>query len=345
VIKQKCKKTAQVILTSSTIALLALAVAFTTSQSADAAGQLRSDMNNDEQIDIGDLALLRVSFGTEDPLADFNDDQLVDSNDLAVMMSEWGNVPVPCIGEPGEYPVNTIDDIRGNERTYFTYVPETYDCEEPIPLLIYLHGSRVYDDQAVGGDFSLEATVDTYNGIDLPSTGLMDQADASNFMILAPDAKYEIEYTLAQWVGTRPGHPTDMVDELFVLDVLDVLSQEYNIDSKRIYVTGFSNGATFTNLLGIKYSDKIAAIAPHSAGLPPEENASIEDSPRQPYPVRFFEESNDWPDQMQKVDDAVEEYELLGFDVELVRVGDLDHSWDSEKNPIIWEFLQEHTLE
>ena len=68
-------------------------------------------------------------------------------------------------------------------------------------------------------------------------------------------------------------------DVAFIGAILDDLDRKYDIDAGRIYATGFSNGATMSFMLGVKLSDRIAAIAP-IAGLlyarePPENPVSL----------------------------------------------------------------------
>ena len=52
-------------------------------------------------------------------------------------------------------------------------------------------------------------------------------------------------------------------------DTLSCLNEQYSIDRKRVYSTGFSAGALFTTRLGMKRSQYLAAIAPMSGGTEP----------------------------------------------------------------------------
>ena len=47
--------------------------------------------------------------------------------------------------------------------------------------------------------------------------------------------------------------------------VLALLKQDYNVDAKRIYATGHSNGGGFTYLLWLTRNDVFAAVAPCAA--------------------------------------------------------------------------------
>lgn len=70
--------------------------------------------------------------------------------------------------------------------------------------------------------------------------------------------------------GTRPGWQAAVGDQgdrdlKFFDAVLAQLKQEYNVDAKRIYCTGHSNGGGFTYLLWLARGDVFAAVAPSSA--------------------------------------------------------------------------------
>jgi polyhydroxybutyrate depolymerase len=58
------------------------------------------------------------------------------------------------------------------------------------------------------------------------------------------------------------------IDDIgFINTLIDNLIQNHNADPSRIYVTGMSNGAMLTHLVGIHLSDRIAAIAPLIGGM------------------------------------------------------------------------------
>jgi len=60
---------------------------------------------------------------------------------------------------------------------------------------------------------------------------------------------------------------SDVDDVRFVRYLIDDLGTRFKIDHKRIYATGFSNGASMSFQLGVHLSEKIAAIAPVSGAL------------------------------------------------------------------------------
>jgi polyhydroxybutyrate depolymerase len=68
--------------------------------------------------------------------------------------------------------------------------------------------------------------------------------------------------------------PKGMVDEAddvaFMAALIDDAAKLHAIDPKRIYATGISNGAIFSNYLALKLSNRIAAIAPVAGGIATE---------------------------------------------------------------------------
>ena len=83
--------------------------------------------------------------------------------------------------------------------------------------------------------------------------------------------------------GGWPGDP--MADVVFISDLIDTLSAEYNIDPARIYANGLSNGGGMSFLLGCALSDRIAAIG----GVAGAYALPLEDClPSRPVPMIIF---------------------------------------------------------
>ena len=76
------------------------------------------------------------------------------------------------------------------------------------------------------------------------------------------------------------GRPDDVT---FVAKLLDDLATVVNVDPKRVYATGMSNGGMMCYRLAAELSDRIAAIAPVSGTM------AIDDyKPKRPVPVMHF---------------------------------------------------------
>jgi polyhydroxybutyrate depolymerase len=142
------------------------------------------------------------------------------------------------------------------ERSYLLHVPPTYEQAKPLPLVIMLHGM---------GGTALHSHRET---------GWSSKADAEGFIVVYPDATRpdsaqppSLRKNPQAWNdGSGRFHAAErnIDDVAFITALIDSLENSYSIDPRRIYVTGFSNGASMTFRLGAELADRIAAIAPHS---------------------------------------------------------------------------------
>lgn len=64
------------------------------------------------------------------------------------------------------------------------------------------------------------------------------------------------------YIGDQKDRDLRLLDEIILY-----LNSKYIIDEKRIYVTGFSNGAAFTYVVATARGEMIAAIAPIAGTL------------------------------------------------------------------------------
>lgn len=134
----------------------------------------------------------------------------------------------------------------GSERYYKIHRPEGYDGKRKLPMVIYLHGG--------GGDMR-SAYLD----------GLDKMADKHNFILAAPEGLGEkkLGRLRAHWNGGgwETGGCCGSADDTgFIAKMIEEIKMKYEIDKKRIFVTGISNGALMANRLACELGDKIAAI-------------------------------------------------------------------------------------
>ena len=142
---------------------------------------------------------------------------------------------------------------QGN-REYIVYVPASCDSAKPVPLVIMLHGF---------GGTGLNAAKET---------GWSAKADQESFIIVYPEASrpdplkpQNFRRNPQAWNdGSGRFHAAEKkIDDVrFIAAILDQISVEYKLDSDRIFVTGFSNGASMAFRLGAELSQRFAAIAP-----------------------------------------------------------------------------------
>lgn len=142
---------------------------------------------------------------------------------------------------------------NGLKRTFNIHIPESYNEIEQFPLVIALHGRG-------GNGWSM---------ILLTRKGFNKLADRDGFIIVYPDG---IELN---WNDGRKdeeandrAHRENIDDVGFISALIDVMVRDFNIDSKRVYITGISNGAIMSYRLACEISNKITAIAPVDGNIP-----------------------------------------------------------------------------
>lgn len=139
-------------------------------------------------------------------------------------------------------------------RTFIVDAPSTLHPGEPAPLLLDFHGFR-HSAAAVW-----------------KVSRFRDLAEGGRFLTVYPQGERITFHHKGRghegdgWqIENEPGNR----DVRFVAAVLDRLEREYCIDQRRVYATGFSNGAYFSHLLACTMADRVAAIAPVGGGKRP----------------------------------------------------------------------------
>jgi len=143
-------------------------------------------------------------------------------------------------------------EFGGFERTYRLHLPQNYDSARTYPLVLVFHGA--------GGTGELAAQI----------TGWHHKADVEGVIAVFPDGLAK-DPTRPQsfmrnpqfWNAGVASSGADRPDDVaFVRTLIDVIKQDHKIDDRRIYVTGFSNGAAMAWRLAVDLSDVIAAVGP-----------------------------------------------------------------------------------
>ncbi len=140
---------------------------------------------------------------------------------------------------------NFLDTLwsGGIMRTFRVYVPAMYDGQTPRPLVFNFHGSG----QPAEG---FEAI-----------TKFRSIADTANFILITPNGTIDPAYPQFGQGWNNFTCCSTVDDVLFVSDMIDSLTEKYNIDLTRIYSAGFSNGGFMGYDLACKLSHRIAAVA------------------------------------------------------------------------------------
>ena len=123
-------------------------------------------------------------------------------------------------------------------------------------------------------------------------SGFNIQSDASEFIVVYPEGTGATKsWNGGYCCGVAAKNNVDDVG--FVRALIGNISTTINIDPKRIYATGFSNGAILTYRLACELSDLIAAVGPVSATQVLQDMQSCQ--PGRPVPVIHFHGTEDDP--------------------------------------------------
>ena len=151
-----------------------------------------------------------------------------------------GNRSTPLIA--GEH-VRTLA-IGELQRSAIVHVPRSYDPTRPTPLVLALHGV------AMSGRVMVDFT------------SLNETSEEKGFIVVYPDGTGPEPLLTWNAGGFAEGLGSQADDVGFVKDLLDDIESVANIDPKRIFACGMSNGAMMCYRLAAELSGRIAAIAP-----------------------------------------------------------------------------------
>ena len=171
---------------------------------------------------------------------------------------------------PGDY--SRTVQVDGSERSYLVHVPPQYVAHSPTPVVLAFHGGGANARNMVG--FS----------------GLNQKADQSGFIAVYPEGTGRLERMLTFNAGNCCGQAAarNVDDVAFVRHVLDDLEGIANVDRRRVFATGMSNGAmTCRTGFVVAFSCKGRGVCPSCNGRHMAQTAAhLADHVIPPVPVR-----------------------------------------------------------
>ena len=167
---------------------------------------------------------------------------------LAVACGGGGGGPAgpivnPPVTGPGDYELQVASS--GATRGYSLHVPAGWNGTSALPLLLVFHGVPRGNMRAV--------------------TGFDRVADQRGFAVVYPQSDgpdWAVGCTSCT-NASRGG----IDDVRFVEDVLDDLAGSIPVDTRRVWATGFSQGALLSHFLACEIPDRIAAFASVAATM------------------------------------------------------------------------------
>ena len=131
---------------------------------------------------------------------------------------------------------------------YHVYAPMRWDGHSKLPMVLVLHGNTRDQDYYFDRDDHILAKL----------------AEQYGYLVVCP-----MGYRPNAGWGTRQSRQSEL-SEQDALQVLDLVTKEYPVDSSRVYLFGHSAGGGGSWYLGEKYAGKWAAIATSAAPTRPE---------------------------------------------------------------------------
>tara|TARA_Y100000748_G_scaffold125773_1_gene105556 strand:- start:817 stop:1743 length:927 start_codon:yes stop_codon:yes gene_type:complete len=255
---------------------------------------------------------------------------------------------------PASVSTNTID-VNGISRTYLTYMPET--ASDSMPVIIQFHGGS-------------GTAQDAYFSSNFDAT-----ADEEGVLMVYPQAETS-SGSVWNTIHASEGNKVSSDDFGFIEALINHLSNDSRIDTSRVYVAGYSNGAAMAYQIACHLNDQIAGFAVMSGNFPLEadypcnithetgglifngtddDTRPLEGIPGYAIPVR--EGAEWWADQNNSIrEQTIQEgnverttyVTLSGTEIQLFIINGGGHVWFNfnvdgmPMNTFIWKFLSQY---
>jgi polyhydroxybutyrate depolymerase len=176
--------------------------------------------------------------------------------------------------DDGQFRFSQTLTVDGRERTYQVNLPPTYYQSQGLALVLALHGGG-------GSAEQFEAT-----------NLLTAKANQAGFVVVYPDGLPAGALRLRTWnAGGCCGGAVEnnFNDVNFISRLIDKLLADYpNLDPKKVYATGHSNGGMLAYRLACELPNKIAAIAPNACTM-----VARQCNPARAVPILHLHSEND----------------------------------------------------
>lgn len=195
---------------------------------------------------------------------------------------------------------------------YLLYLPENYSNQKEWPLIVFLHGAGER-----GNDLN------QVRAEGLPK--FIENGKTYPFIIASPQCPSDI-----WWPA--------IIEQTMAL--IDELSENYNIDESRIYLTGLSMGGWGTWSTACAHPERFAAIVPICGGGMPFLAGNLKD-----VPVWAFHGAKDTVVLLHRSQEMVDAVNAAGGNAKLTVYPEAGHdSWtQSYANPELYTWLLSHS--
>jgi phospholipase/carboxylesterase len=205
--------------------------------------------------------------------------------------------------------VDHVSNERNARGGFSLYVPEQWDRQTPMPLVVALHGGHGH-----GRDFLWSWLTD---------------ARSRDVLLLAPTSR---DRTWSIIGG-------EDVDAEALREMVSSVGARYPIDAARVLLTGMSDGATYALLCGLRERMPFTHLAPVCGVLHPFLLANGGLARARGRPVYLVHGALDWMFPIYTAHLARETLQSAGAQLVYREIADLSHTYPRDENPRILEWL------
>lgn len=201
----------------------------------------------------------------------------------------------------------------GSRGGFSLYIPEYYTADRAWPLVMALHGG-------------------SGNGRGFLWSWLRD-ARSHGAVLVAPTA-----------TGSSPGKTTwalmgEDTDTPNLMRILDSVRSRWNIDPKRLLLTGMSDGGTFCYVSGLESVSPFTHLAPVAATFHPLMAEAADAERLRGLPIHLVHGGLDWMFPVQVARQTRDLLSAAGANVTYRELDDLSHCYPREMNAPILNWL------
>ena len=203
--------------------------------------------------------------------------------------------------------IDMTTTVDGKEQPCVLYVPRDYDPDRAWPLIVFLHGAGERGD---GGLHQIAVGI---------GPAIQEFPERFPCLVLMPQCPWEYVWGVPKTWDQTLKDALPSVDE-----ALEQVLEHYNIDHKRISLTGLSMGGYGTFQYGAQRIDTFSALMPICGGGNPDDAETLAK-----VPMQVFHGADDSVVPPERSREMVRTIRAAGGDIEYTEFPDTDHwSWD-----------------
>lgn len=196
--------------------------------------------------------------------------QIIASQVLAKRLAAPGNPQWQAKGD--QHRTYNFPDA-GMDMPYRLYVPTSWDGHSKLPLIAMLHGAGSDENRYLDGHDKQLLHLAEEHGYVLVSPLGYNRFGAYGTPLKLPAVFGQPQAAAAQRAAVTPQEQRSLqLSEKDVINVLEIVLNEYPIEHEAVFLMGHSMGSGGTWYLGAKYSQLWRAIAPMSGPFVDESN-------------------------------------------------------------------------